>query len=289
MIKLNRKKFDLCLRYTGLLAVLILCVISCDQYSDDVIARQGAEHLILIKLRKDTSEKIKQEIVNRFMALNRSLKNGKQYLKAEYGFQNSKEGLDAGFEIGFRIYFKSVEDGEYFEGKPRVTDTGDNGKFDHMYDDFKHFITPYLDTDNGLFTFDFTSNNKREDQDVPGKGYRLDHWVLFKFRSDITLPEKQMVIDRFLALKNSMKKETSYIPFIEYGYEDSKIKKDSGFEVAFRVGFSSLKNRDYYVGKPFQTDPGTFDPMHDDFKNFVGPYLDPTGGVLVFDYEVIRP
>ncbi|MBT2621236.1 Dabb family protein [Chryseobacterium sp. ISL-6] len=288
MKRLNRKVMGLCLRYAGTMIVLALCIICCGQYSEDVIQGQGAEHLILIKLRKDTSETTKQEIIKRFMALNRSLKNGKQYLKAEYGFQNSKEGLDGGFEIGFRVYFKSVEDRDYFEGKSRVTDTGNNGKFDPMYDDFKHFITPYLDTDNGLFTFDFTSN-KKGDQDVPGKGYRLDHWVLFKFRSDITPPEKQMVIDRFLALKNSVKNGTSYIPFIEYGYEDNRVKEAGGFDVAFRVGFSSLKDRDYYVGKPFQTDPGTFDPMHDDFKNFVGPYLNPTGGVLVFDYEVIRP
>ncbi|MBT2620598.1 Dabb family protein [Chryseobacterium sp. ISL-6] len=282
MIKLNRKKFDLCLRYTGILAVLILCVLSCDQYSDDVL-QGGVEHLVLVKLRKGVTKEKRQEIINRFMALNHSLKNAKHYLKVEYGFQNSKEGLDAGFEIGFRVHFRSIEDRDYFEGKPFQTEPGN---FDQMYDDLKSFITPYLEPDNGMLIFDYTSNGKGEH--LPSIGNKLDHWVLFKFRNNITFSEKQMVIDRFLALKNSLKKGTAYIPFIEYGYENGKTKKNQGFDVAFRVGFSSLADRDYYVGKPFQTEPGTFDPIHDDFKNFVGPYLDPSGGVLVFDYEVIK-
>ncbi|MFS4432234.1 Dabb family protein [Chryseobacterium sp. S90] len=284
MGRLKKKSYVVRWICVGIMTALALSALSCDPNFKSLEQRQKWERLILVKLRKDISEEKKQEILNLFMALNKSRKNGKPYLKAEYGFQNSKEGLNAGYEIAFRISFSSIEDRDYFDGKSLQTPDSLNP----AYDNFKNFISLYLDGDQGLFNFDFISNEKIS-LNVQAKEYKIEHLVFFKFRKDITSSEKQMIIDRFLALKNSVKNGKPYIRFIEYGFENNKNAQDSDFEVVFRVGFLSLEDRDYYVGKPFLNDTGTFDPMHDDFKNFVGSYLDPAGGVLVFDYEAIRP
>jgi hypothetical protein len=37
------------------------------------------------------------------------------------------------------------------------------------------------------------------------------------------------------------------------------------------------------VGTPVVTDPAHYDPAHAAFKEYVGPLLADTGGVLVFD------
>jgi len=131
-----------------------------------------------------------------------------------------------------------------------------------------------------------------DDADDHPEEQRIEHLVLFKFRPDITVQQKQEVISRFMALKNSLKNGKPYLN-VEYGFQNSMESVKGDYDIGFRVTFSSIEDRDYYVGKPFLTAPGTYDPMHDDFKNFVGPYLDsdpanPNKGVLVFDYEVIR-
>lgn len=266
----------------GVLTVLAFSALSCDPGFQAPEPRQRIERLVLIRLRKGLPEEKKQELLRKIKALNRSLKKGRFYLKVEYGFQNSKEGLSGGYDIGIRISFRSAEDRDYFDGQ-----SAEYGTPSLTFTDFKDSLKPYSDPAYELFSFDFGSNEKGRGN-VPGKGYRLDHWVLFKFRKDITAAEKQEVTDRFLALRSSQKNGQLYIPFIEYGYENNNMAKDLHFEIAFRVSFLSSEDRDYYVGKPFQSDPGSFDPMHDAFKNFVGAYLDPAGGALVFDYEVVR-
>ncbi|SMO72780.1 Stress responsive A/B Barrel Domain [Chryseobacterium rhizoplanae] len=266
----------------GILTVLAFSALSCDPKFEVVQPRQRIERLVLIRLKKDLSEEKKEEFLRKITELGSSLKNGKLYLKIEYGFQNSKEGLNAGYDVGIRISFRSYEDRDYFDGKLYESESSIL-----TYRDFKDSLTPYMDPDNELFCFDFLSNEKGKG-DVPGKEYRLDHWVLFKFRKDLTEAEKQMVIDRFMELKNSLKNGKPYIQFIEYGYENNKSAANLNFEIAFHLSFLSLEDRNYYVGKPFQNNPKHFDPMHDKFKSFVGSYLDPIGGVLVFDYDVIK-
>lgn len=120
------------------------------------------------------------------------------------------------------------------------------------------------------------------------KPKKIEHLVLFKFKKGITQSQKNEVVSRFLALKNSKKNEKSYILSIEYGFQNSKEGLHKDFEVCFKVSFDSKKDRDYYVGKPFLTESGTFDIMHDNFKNFVGPLLNSKDGVLVFDYEATQ-
>lgn len=167
-----------------------------------------------------------------------------------------------------------------------------------MHDDFKNFVGSYLASDpgnpnKGILVFDYQSNEKGSGHN-PSSGYRLDHWVLFKFRTDVTESEKKEIITRFLALKDSKKNGASYITLLEYGYQNSRESAKGDYDIGFRVSFNSQADRDYYVGKPFLTAPGDYDPLHDDFKNFVDPYLasdpgNPHKGVLVFDYVVKKP
>lgn len=278
------------------LTYMITALISCD--NDDKThtseENQRIEHLVLFKFRSNITPEEKQEVINRFMALKNSLKNGKPYLNVEYGLPNSMEEVKGNYDIGFRVTFSSVEDRDYYVGKPFLNTPG---TFDPMHDNFKNFVGPYLasnpnNPNEGVLVFDFKSNEKGSGSN-PSTGYRLDHWVLFKFKPGTKDSDKQEVINRFLALKNSVKNGNPYITFIEHGNQNSKESVKGNYDVGFRVSFSSEADRNYYVGKPFLTAPGTFDPMHDDFKNFVGGYLDldpndPNKGVLVFDYQVVR-
>ena len=266
----------------GVLTILAFSALSCDPNFEALQSRQRIERLILIRLKKDLSEEKRQKLFRKIAELGSSLRKGRSYLKVEYGFQNSKEGLSGGYDVGIRISFRSYEDRDYFDGKLSGSEISVSS-----YENFKSSLAPYLDLNNELFSFDFASNEKGNG-DFPRKGYRVDHWVLFKFRKTITEAEKQEVIDRFLKLKNSTKNGKPYIQFIEYGYENNTSATDLNFEIAFRVSFLSIEDRNYYVGKPFQNDPGNFDAMHDEFKSFVGAYLDPAGGALVFDYNVIK-
>ncbi|WP_426478046.1 Dabb family protein [Chryseobacterium sp. CBSDS_008] len=265
----------------GVLTVLAFSALSCDPNFTALQSGQRIERLVLIRLKKNISEERKRRLLRKIMDVGKSLKNGRPYVHIEYGWQNSREGLSAGYDLAVRISFRSYEDRDYFDGNSPEPGMPESGS---AYEYFKAFMIPYMDPNSELFSFDFVSN---ENAHVKGNKERLDHWVLFKFRKDITADDRQKITDRFLKLKSSLKNGKPYIELIDYGYENNYLAKDPDFEMAFRVIFLSQKDRDYYVGKPFQNDPGTFDPMHDDFKNFVGPYLDPERGVLVFDYEVI--
>jgi len=272
-------------------AVIILFIVgksllSCESASiDSDVMKDRIEHLVLFKFRSTVTLQQKQEVINRFMALNQSLKDGKRYLKIEYGFQNSKEGLSAGLEIGFRVSFSSTADRDYYVGK--IKGLPEPASFDLNHDNFKSFVGPFLDPDQGVLVFDYMSNQEGSGS-IPEEGYRLEHWVLFKFRKDITETEKQEAINRFSALKNSQKNGRHYISLLEFGYQNSMEGAERGFQIAFRVSFTSEADRNYYVGKPFLTTPGLFDEAHDDFKNFIDPLLDPDNGILVFDYQVIQ-
>ncbi|WP_162033479.1 Dabb family protein [Chryseobacterium potabilaquae] len=280
----------------GLIFIGLMSTISCNNNNDDMQVPQSMkteriEHLVLFKFKPTVTEQQRQEVVNRFMALRNSLKDGKTYLKVEYGFQNSMEDVKGNYDVGFRVTFNSLEDRDYYVGK--IDGQPTPAAFDPMHDDFKNFVGPFLDVDDpatgGVLVFDYKSNEGGTGS-VPETGYRLDHWVLFKFKPGISEAQKQEVVNRFLDLKNGKKDGKTYIPFIEFGYQNSKEGVARGYDIAFRASFTSKADRDYYVGKPFLNDPGTFDPLHDAFKNFVGSFIDidpqPTKGVLVYDYEV---
>ena len=121
------------------------------------------------------------------------------------------------------------------------------------------------------------------------------HIVLFDLKDDVTPVQKKEIIDRFLALKGSKRDGKRYIDNIEVGSGNiSKEGQGKGYDLAFIVSFGSKGDLNYYVGTPAISDPDYFDANHQNFKDFVGPFLkiekNPDGseyvGVLVFDYQL---
>lgn len=274
--------------WAGFIIILSICFIACDERKDNSEFTQDSrvEHLVLFKFKPTITSEEKQEVVNRFMALSNSLKDGKTYVKIEYGFQNSMVVAKGNYDVGFRVTFKSLTDRDYYVG--RIEGQPVPAEYDKMHDAFKSFVGPYLDVDDpqtkGVLVFDYTSNEKGNGS-IPDNGYRLDHWTLFKFKTGVSLAQKKEIITGFLDLKNSNRNGKPYISFIEYGQQNSKEGAERGFELGLRVSFTSEEDRNYYEGKPFLTQPGTYDPNHDKYRDFVTPFLDK---VLVYDYEVKR-
>ncbi|GLT16926.1 hypothetical protein GCM10007938_07030 [Vibrio zhanjiangensis] len=121
------------------------------------------------------------------------------------------------------------------------------------------------------------------------------HIVLFDLKEDVTQSQRQEIIDRFLRLKNSERDGRKYIENIEVGTNNmSKEGQGKGYDLAFVVSFASRGDLNYYVGTPAISDSQYFDNNHQDYKDFVGPFLkvqkNPDGsdyvGVLVFDYQL---
>jgi len=121
------------------------------------------------------------------------------------------------------------------------------------------------------------------------------HIVLFDLKEGVTQQQKQEIVNRFLALKNSKRNGEFYIENIEVGAKNiSKEGQGKGYDLAFIVSFTSKGNLNYYVGTPAISDSDYFDNNHQKFKDFVGPLLkvgkNTDGsdyvGVLVFDYQL---
>lgn len=119
----------------------------------------------------------------------------------------------------------------------------------------------------------------------PGK---IRHIVLFRFKSEVGTETRQLVIDKFVDLKNTALRDGKpYIVSIEAGIQNSLEGLEAGFELGFIVTFNSEGDRNFYVGTPAVIDSRYFDPAHEDLKKFVKPYLaDGSEGVLVFDFNV---
>ena len=113
------------------------------------------------------------------------------------------------------------------------------------------------------------------------------HIVLFRYAASVTNAQKAAVRRRFLALKKlCVRGGKPYILSIAAGSQISGEGAGGGFEDGFVVAFRSQGDANYYIGSPIVTEPGFFDPAHEAFKNFVGPFLRRTAnssGVLVFD------
>lgn len=113
----------------------------------------------------------------------------------------------------------------------------------------------------------------------------VTHIVLFGFAPTTTAEQKADVARRFHALADTPRDGAPYIVSITSGAQVSGEAALGGFEHGFVVTFASLGDRNFYVGEPVVTDPGFFDPVHHEFKSFVGPLLrEGSGGVLVFDF-----
>ncbi|WP_394770675.1 Dabb family protein [Lacisediminihabitans sp.] len=110
------------------------------------------------------------------------------------------------------------------------------------------------------------------------------HIVLFRYTAAATEAHRAEVARRFHALAATERRGAPYISSITSGTQQSGEVAPGGFEHGFVVTFSSLGDRNFYVGEPIVTDPEFYDRVHAEFKQFVGPLLAP-GGVLVFDFS----
>lgn len=112
------------------------------------------------------------------------------------------------------------------------------------------------------------------------------HIVLFRYKENVTRDQRAEITRRFLAMqKSSLRKTLPFIVSIETGQQHSGEGADQNLEQAFVVTFRSQGDRNYYVGQPLVSDAQYYEPVHQRFKEFVGPML-ASGGVIVFDYTV---
>jgi hypothetical protein len=112
-------------------------------------------HIVLFRYKNGVSDNQKLNIVERFLSLKNSLRNGMPYiLSIEEGMQNSGEDVHGGFHQAFLMTFSSEGDRNYYVGRPIVSDTR---YFDIEHRGFVDFVTPFLDVD-GVLVFDYTRN-----------------------------------------------------------------------------------------------------------------------------------
>jgi len=156
---------------------------------------------------------------------------------------------------------------------------------------------------SGVFVFDYLATH-------PGDHARnLAHMVFFRFKPGTSTADMNLVKDRFLALK----KECGGIKELAAGSQNSLEAVDQLYHQGYWVLLEDKVARDRYVGctngpcydysgvaptlKPDHNLPSGLDisqvcAAHDEFKAFVGPFLDsnlqPSGnynpGVFVFDF-----
>jgi hypothetical protein len=112
------------------------------------------------------------------------------------------------------------------------------------------------------------------------------HIVLFRYKDTVTPAQRSEITRRFIAMQQAcLRHGKPYIVSIEEGLQHSGEGADQDLQQGFVVTFRSQGDRNYYVGQPVITDPAHYEPVHQAFKEFVGPLLAPHGA-LVFDYTV---
>ena len=113
----------------------------------------------------------------------------------------------------------------------------------------------------------------------------IQHIVLFRYKPEVGGEQRKEVFDRFLQLKDKAKRDGKpYIVSIKAGAQNMSLEgAGQNFDQAFIVEFRSEGDRNYYVGTPAITDPAFYDPAHQEFKEFVGPFLT-EHGALVYDF-----
>jgi hypothetical protein len=112
----------------------------------------------------------------------------------------------------------------------------------------------------------------------------VKHTVFFRLNSTATVEVQREVMKRFLALKDLCVNPNTGQPYIlslVAGTANSPEGFDEKLTQGYIVTFSSISDRNYYVGQPFFT---PFDPQHDAFKKFLIPLLDFPS--FIFDFTV---
>jgi hypothetical protein len=140
------------------------------------------------------------------------------------------------------------------------------------------------------------TKSKYTEEINPNKNMALTrHLVLFDLKESVTQQQREEIIHRFIELRNSTRNGKPYIHNIEVGQTNiSREGVGKGYDLSFIVSFLSQGDLNFYIGQPAINDPNFYDPMHQAFKEFVGPFLkvskNPHGsdnvGVLVFDYQL---
>lgn len=115
----------------------------------------------------------------------------------------------------------------------------------------------------------------------------IKHIVLLRYKSAVTLAQKEEVKRRFFDLKNTAQRHGKpYIDSIVGGEQRSGEGLDEGFDHGFIVTFQSEGDRNYYVGSPIVSVSPHYDYAHASFKKYILPLLDlEHGGALVFDFN----
>mmetsp|Transcript_13366 Transcript_13366/g.28333 ORF Transcript_13366/g.28333 Transcript_13366/m.28333 type:complete len:205 (-) Transcript_13366:68-682(-) len=107
---------------------------------------------------------------------------------------------------------------------------------------------------------------------------KLKHIVTFKFKKGVTNEKIHEVRQRFMELETKCLRPNGdpYIESIISGFQHSYEGFHRDQDVAFVVSFKSQGDRNYYVGEPMISadDSDLFDPVHAEFKEYVGPLLD---------------
>ncbi|WP_182960888.1 Dabb family protein [Gluconacetobacter tumulisoli] len=109
-------------------------------------------HVVLFRFLKSATPFQRAEVVRRFLELavdSRRPDGQPLVVSIETGAQDSGEGQDEGYEIGFLVTFRSEGDRNYYVGRPVVNQPG---LFDPAHDAFKAFAAPYL---AGTMVFDY--------------------------------------------------------------------------------------------------------------------------------------
>ncbi|KAI1457952.1 dabb-domain-containing protein [Annulohypoxylon moriforme] len=104
----------------------------------------------------------------------------------------------------------------------------------------------------------------------------VKHLVLFQFKASATTEAVKEASSRMLGLKEGCIHPTSKKPYIKSltgGKDNSHEGVQHGITHAFVAEFESLEDRDYYV---------SMDPFHEEFKTFVGPFVEK---VIVVDFS----
>jgi len=110
-------------------------------------------HIVTFHFKPNVSDEVQQEVMETYMSLQFKCVNqstGELYILAfDGGFPNSKEGVDQRMQQGYIVTFGSVEDRNYFVGRPFQQD------YDPYHDAFKAYVGPLLISPDGVFVFDF--------------------------------------------------------------------------------------------------------------------------------------
>ncbi|CAM3636418.1 Dabb family protein [Vibrio aquimaris] len=119
-------------------------------------------HIVLFDLKDDVTPAQTKEIIDRFLALKSSKRDGKPYIKnIEVGTGNiSKEGQGKGYDLSFTVSFASKGDLNYYVGTPAISDPK---YFDANHQKFKDFVGPLLKIEKnpdgskyvGVLVFDY--------------------------------------------------------------------------------------------------------------------------------------